>query len=59
LNKWKCNLPNPKQWVDISSIEFSFPTISNVTMNIITTTNDIHTTKAKQNLDATNETTSV
>jgi hypothetical protein len=25
-------------------------------MNIITTTNDIHTTKAKQNLDATNET---
>ncbi len=28
-------------------------------MNIITTTNDIHTTKAKQNLDATNETTSV
>ncbi len=59
MNKWKCNLPNLKQWVDISSIEFSFPTISNVTINIIIKIDDIHTTKAKQNLDATNETTCV
>jgi hypothetical protein len=33
LNKWKCNLANWKQWVNISSIQLSFPTISNVTIN--------------------------
>ncbi len=35
LNKWKCNFVNWKQWVNISSIQFSFPTTSNVTINNI------------------------
>jgi hypothetical protein len=35
LNKWKCNLANSKQWDNISSIQFSFPTTSNMTINNI------------------------
>jgi hypothetical protein len=27
--KWKCNLLDPKQWLDISTILFSFPTWKN------------------------------
>jgi hypothetical protein len=56
VSKWKCNLANPKQWVDISSILLSFPTRNNVTINSIIMINVTHATKAKQNLDVTNET---
>ncbi len=40
--KWKCNLSNPMQWVDIDSIAFSFPTGKNTTMNNIITISDVH-----------------
>ncbi len=49
-------LVNPKQWVNISSMVFSFSTRSNVTISNITMISVIHATKAKQNIDATNET---
>jgi hypothetical protein len=53
MSKWKCNLANPKQWVDISFILFSFPTKSNVTINNIIMISANHATKAKQNLNDT------
>jgi hypothetical protein len=40
--KWKCNLANPMQWVDIDSIAFSFPAKKNITMNNIITISDVH-----------------
>jgi hypothetical protein len=52
VNKWKCNLAYPKQWVDISFIIFSNPTKSTVTINNIIM---INATKAKKNPNATNE----
>jgi hypothetical protein len=55
--KWKYNLPDPKQWVDISSVLSSFPTISNITVNNIIMINVNYAIKAKQNLDVANETT--
>jgi hypothetical protein len=30
--KWKCNLPGPKQWMDIASFTFSFLARKNVIM---------------------------
>jgi hypothetical protein len=56
VNKWKCNLVDPKQWVDISSILFSFLAKNNVTINSIIMNGGNPTTKAKQNLDVVNET---
>jgi hypothetical protein len=35
VNKWKCNLVDPKQWVDISFVLFSFLAKSHVTINNI------------------------
>ncbi len=40
--KWKCNLLDPMQWVDIDFIAFSFPIRKNTTMNNIITINDVH-----------------
>ncbi len=51
MSKWKCNLVDPKQWVDISFILFSFSIRSNVTTNSIIMINVNHATDAKQNLD--------
>jgi hypothetical protein len=31
--KWKCNLTDPKQWVDISSVLSSIPIKSNIIIN--------------------------
>jgi hypothetical protein len=54
LNKWKNNHADPKQWVEISSIVFSFSTRSNSIVNSIININTTHASKAKTNLDATN-----
>jgi hypothetical protein len=54
MNKWKTNLTYPKQWVDVSSVLFSFPTRINVTINSIIMISVNHATKAKQNLDVGN-----
>jgi hypothetical protein len=56
VNKWKCNLVDPKQWVDILSILFSFLARNIVTINSIIMISVNPTTKAKQNLDVVNET---
>jgi len=52
--KWKCNLAHPKQWLNISTIFFSFPTWKNTTnksqINISTT----YTSRVKVNLDVAN-----
>ncbi len=55
VNKWKCNLIDPKQWVDISSILFSFLARNNVTVNSIIMIIANPTTKIEQNLDVVNE----
>jgi hypothetical protein len=56
VSKWKCHLADLKQWIDISSILFSFLARSNVTINRIIMISANHATKAKQNLDVVNET---
>jgi hypothetical protein len=58
MNKWKCNLANPKQWVDISFVLFSFLARNIVIINIIIMINVNNVIKAKQNLNA-NEVVSV
>jgi hypothetical protein len=55
VSKWKCNLVDPKQWVDISSVLFSFVARNNVTFNNIIMINANCATKAKQNLDVAND----
>jgi hypothetical protein len=51
LNKWKCNHANPKQWVEISCITFSFLTKSNIIVNSMININVTHASKAKANID--------
>jgi threonine/homoserine/homoserine lactone efflux protein len=47
LSKWKCNLTNPKQWVNISSVLFSFLVRNNVIINSIIMISAIDATKVK------------
>jgi hypothetical protein len=54
LSKWKNNDVDPKQWVEISSIVFSFSIRSNTTVNSIINISVTHAFKAKANLDAIN-----
>jgi hypothetical protein len=54
LSKWKCNHANLKQWVEISSILFSFSTRNNTTINLIINISVTHASKAKANFDAIN-----
>jgi hypothetical protein len=54
LSKWKCNHVDPKQWVEISFIMFSFLARSNTTINSIISISATHASKAKANLDAVN-----
>ncbi len=53
-------MANPKQWVNISNVLLSFPTRSNVTINVIIIISVHHAinhvAKAKQSLNVTNET---
>jgi hypothetical protein len=53
--KWKCNLVDPMQWVNIDFIMFSFPTRKNTTMNNIIMINDVHASWARSNIDVANE----
>jgi hypothetical protein len=54
LSKWKCSHANLKQWVEISSIVFSFSTRSNTTINSIISISATHASKAKVNFDVIN-----
>jgi len=54
MNNWKSNHANPKQWVKIYCVVFSFSTKSNITIHSMISINATHASKAKANLDATN-----
>jgi hypothetical protein len=51
LSKWKCNHIDPKQWVEISSVVFSFSAISNISINSMINISATHAFKTKANLD--------
>jgi hypothetical protein len=51
LSKWKSNDANPKQWVKISCVKFSFLTRSNITIHSLISISVTHASKAKTNLD--------
>jgi hypothetical protein len=57
--KWKCNLADPRQWFDISTILFSFYAWKNTTnksqINILAT----YATRVKVNLDVVNVSTNL
>ncbi len=53
--RWKCNLVNPMQWVDINSIIFLFLARKNIPMNITITISDVHGNLIKINIDVANE----
>jgi hypothetical protein len=52
--KWKCNLAYLKQWLNISTIFFSFPTWKNTTNKCQISIPTTYASKAKVNLDAAN-----
>jgi len=54
LNKWKCNHADPKQWVEIFSVTFSFSARSNTTINSVINISATHASKVKANLAAAN-----
>jgi hypothetical protein len=54
VEKWKCNLGDPKQWVDILLVLFPFATQSNMTINNIVTISATHASKVRVNLDEVN-----
>ncbi len=56
--RWKCNLVDLIQWVDIDSLAFSFLVRKNTTMNNTITINDVHGSWAKTNIDVVNVVTS-
>ncbi len=53
-SKWKCNHANPKKWVKISFVPFSFLARRNTIINSIINISVTHASKEKFNLDATN-----
>jgi hypothetical protein len=53
LNKWKSNHVDPKQWVKISYVVFSFSTKSNIIVHSMISISVTHASKAKVNLDGT------
>jgi len=54
LNKWKSVHVDPKQWVKISCVAFSFSAKNNIIIHSMISINAIHAFKAKTNLDAIN-----
>jgi hypothetical protein len=40
--KWKCNLNDPMQWLNIKSIAFSFHSRKNIIINNTITISDVH-----------------
>jgi hypothetical protein len=53
LNKWKGNGVDPKQWVEISCVTFSFLARNNIIVHSMININATHASKAKANLDVT------
>jgi hypothetical protein len=54
LNKWKCNLVDPKQWVEISFVMFFFLARNKTIVDSIVSISATYAFKAKTNIDATN-----
>jgi hypothetical protein len=52
--KWKCNLANPNQWLDISAIFFLFLLEKNITNKSQISIPSTYANKTKFNLDTTN-----
>jgi hypothetical protein len=52
--KWKCNLSDPMQWLDIDSIAFLFPSRKNITMNSTITISDVHVSHVRTNIEKIN-----
>jgi hypothetical protein len=52
--KWKCNLNDLMQWLNINSIAFSFPSRKNITINNTITINDVHASRARANIEEAN-----
>jgi hypothetical protein len=57
--KWKCNLTDPKQWLDISTIFFSFPARINTTNKSQINIHDIYVGRVKVNLNVANASTNL
>jgi hypothetical protein len=57
--KWKCNLINLEQWLDISTILFSFLVRKNTTNKSQISNHATYAGRAKVNLDATNASTNL
>jgi hypothetical protein len=53
--RWKCNLVDPMQWVDIDSIAFLFCARKNTMVNNTITISYVHVTWAKVKIDVANE----
>jgi hypothetical protein len=51
LSKWKCNHADPKQWVEISCVVFSFLARSNTIVNSMIGINATHAYKSKANIN--------
>jgi hypothetical protein len=54
--KWKCNLEDPKYWLDINSMAFSYPFKNNITNISIMTISPSHHAKAQDNFEKANAT---
>jgi hypothetical protein len=52
LSKWKNNHVDPKQWVKISCVTFSFSAKNNIIVHSMISISATHALKAKTNLDA-------
>jgi len=55
LSKWKCNHADPKQWVKISCVAFSFLARSNIIVNSMISINATHAYKSKANFNVTDK----
>jgi hypothetical protein len=54
-SQWKCNHVNPKKWVEIPFVAFSFAAKNNTIVNSIISISVSHAFKAKVNFDVTNK----
>jgi hypothetical protein len=57
--KWKCNLTDLKQWLDISVILLSFPTQKNTTNKSQINSPTTYAARVKVNFDAANASTNL
>ncbi len=54
VGKWKCNLNDPMQWLNLNFVAFSFHSKKNIFVNNTITSSDVHANWAKTNIDEAN-----